>query len=64
MFIILFIFLSNYPPGDHLNNSVVHMRDQRNEKKGCFFEAERDSRERRTTIRGQNVPIFEKKGPL
>ena len=46
--------------GDHLNNSVVHMRDQRNAKKGLFFEAERA----RIAIRGQNVPIFKKKGPF
>ena len=32
-------------PEDHLNNSVVHMRDQRNAKKGLFFEADRDWRE-------------------
>ena len=25
------------PRGDHLNNSVVHMRYQRNAKKGCFL---------------------------
>ena len=30
------------PGGDHLNNSVVHMRDQRNAKKGLFVEAEHD----------------------
>ena len=32
-------------PRGHSNNSVVHMRDQKNAKKGLFFEAERDSHE-------------------
>ena len=43
--------------GGHSNYSAVHMRDRRNAKKGCFFEA-------RIPFRGQNVPIFEKKGPF
>ena len=34
-------------PGDHLNNGVVHMRVQRNAKKGLFFEAKRDLRKSR-----------------
>ena len=34
----------NYTPVGHSNNSVVHMCDQRNMKKGLFFEAGRDSR--------------------
>ena len=38
------------------------MDDQRNAKKGLFFEAERDLRESR--LGGQNVPIYEKKGPF
>ena len=45
--------------GCHSNNSAVHMRDQRITKKGCFL--------RLNAIcanRGQNVPIFEKKGPF
>ena len=43
----------------HSNNSVVHMHDQRNEKKGLFL--------RLNMIlgnRGQNVPIFKKQGPF
>ena len=49
------------PPGGggHWNNSVVHIHDQRNSIKGLFFEAKCDSRE--ALIRGQNVPIFEKR---
>ena len=50
-------------PGGHSNNRVVHMRDQRNEKKKrLFFEAECDLP--RPVNGGQNVPIFKKKGPL
>ena len=41
----------NLTRGDHLNNSVVHMRDQRNTKKGLFFEAEHDSRESRLGVK-------------
>ena len=37
--------------GDHLNNSVVHMHDQRNVTKGLFFEAERNSRELRLGVK-------------
>ena len=34
-------------PGGHSNTSVVHMLDQRNMKKGFFFEPEHDLRESR-----------------
>ena len=37
--------------GGHSNNSVVHMHDQRNVKKGLFFEAKRDSRESRLGVK-------------
>ena len=37
--------------GNHLNDSVVHMRNQRNAKKGLFFEAEHDSRESRLGVK-------------
>ena len=49
-------------PGGHSSNSVVHMRDQGNTKKGCFFEAK--CKFARILIRGQNMPILEKKCPL
>ena len=43
--------------------SVVHMRDQRNVKKGCFWDW---MREARIAFRGQtqNVPVFKKNGPI
>ena len=42
--------------GELPDNSVVHMRDQRNTKKGYVL--------RLNAIRGQNVPIFFFKGPF
>ena len=46
----------NLSPWGHSNSSVVHRRDQRNTKKDCFLKL--------IAIRGQNVPIFKKKGPF
>ena len=49
------------PPRDHLNNSVVHLRDQRNMKKGLCFEAELDLRESRL---GVEMCVFMRKRVL
>ena len=40
-----------FTPGGHSNNSVVHMLDKRNAKKGLFFEAKRNSRKLRLGIK-------------
>ena len=37
--------------GEHSNNSVVHMRDQRNTKKGLYFKTGRDLRESRLVVK-------------
>ena len=47
--------------GGHSNNSVVHMHDQRNRKKGLFFEARRDSHESRL---GVKMYLFSRKRVL
>ena len=56
-----------YQGGRHWNTSIVHMRDQRNVKKGLFFETKRDSRESRLGVkmclfsrksRSVNFPAF------
>ena len=46
--------------GGH-SNTVVHMRDQRNAKKGLFFETEPDSQDSRL---GVKIYLFSRKGVL
>ena len=50
------------PGGGHLNSSVVHVHDQRNAKKRVVYWDW--TRFARIAIRGQNVPVFKKKGPF
>ena len=56
-------------PGGHSNYSAVHMRDQRNAKKGLFFVTKRDSRESRLGVKmclflGKRVLLDSIKGRL
>ena len=54
-----FTHLSQEYPRGHSNISVVHMHNQRNAKKGSFFETEHESGE---SWLGQNLAVFMKKG--
>ena len=55
------IWVSQQQQGGHSNTSVVHMRDHRNVQKAWFWDWKWFAR---IAIMGQNMSVFNKKGPF